>query len=251
MKNVGLQLWSIREEMQKDLLGMLEKVAEMGYSAVQFAGFSDHSAADVKAKLDELELKVAGAHDQGDLLQDNLDEAMKYHEAIGNNLLIVPWLPENMRTTEDDYKRTAELLDQVGQKLAARGFKLGYHNHDFEFDVFNGKTGLDILFENTDPDHLAMELDCFWAAYTDNDPIDVIEKYKDRLVSLHIKDLTMKDDEPVSTELGTGNLPLADYMNKGLEVGVDWLVVEQEHFFTKEPLESAAENVKVMKDLLK
>src|SRR5699024_3430222 len=166
MGNIGLQLYSIREAAAADLLGTLEKVAQMGYSAVQFAGFANQKAEDVKAKLDELGLKVSGAHIQDNLFEDDLDEILKYHETIGNNLLIIPWLPENMRTTADDYKRTAEMMDNLGQKLHARGFSLGYHNHDFEFDVFDGKTGLDILFENTDANHLKMELDCFWASYT-------------------------------------------------------------------------------------
>lgn len=250
MGNIGLQLYSIREAVQADLLGTLEKVADMGYSAVQFAGFADQTAEDVKAKLDELNLKVAGAHDQGDLFQGNLDDVLKYHETIGNNLLIVPWLPENMRTTADDYKRTAEVLNDIGKKLHERGFTLGYHNHDFEFDVFDGKTGLDILFENTDPNHLKMELDCFWAAYTNNHPNDVIEKYADRVVSLHIKDLKHEDGNPISTELGTGTLPLADYMKKGNEVGAKWFVVEQEHF-SKDPLDSAKENAESIRNLLK
>lgn len=246
MHNVGLQLWSVRESVAKDLLGTLEKVREMGYTAVQFAGFSGLSAEEVKQKLSALDLRVAGAHLQGDFLNDSLDDLMKFHETINNRLLIVPWLPEELRKTEDDYKRIAEQLNEWGKTLHENGFTLGYHNHDFEFEVFNGKTGLDILFENTDPNHLKMELDCFWAAYTDNDPIEVIEKHKDRCISLHIKDLIMENNSPVSTELDTGNLPLLDYMKKGMEVGCQWFIVEQEHF-KKDPLVSAKENSDVMK----
>src|SRR5690625_5231953 len=241
MENIGLQLYSINEAVEKDLLGSLEKVAKMGYTGAQFAGFSDVNAESVKRKLDELNIKPAGAHVQIHLLEDELDETMKYHDTIENNLIIVPWLPEEMRTTADDYKRTAEKLDQIGRKLQTRGFKLGYHNHDFEFDVFDGKTGLDIIFENTDPDHLKMELDCFWAAYTDNNPVDVIDKYADRCVTLHIKDMKEDGDQHISTELGTGLLPLSDYIAKGQEIGVQWLIVEQEHF-SKDPLASAKEN---------
>ena len=241
MGNIALQFWSIREEMEKDLLGMIQKVSEMGYDGAQFAGFFDNKAEDVRKKMDECGIKPAGAHVQIDLLKNQLDETLKYHETIGNDLIIVPWLPEEMRTTADDYMRTAELLDSIGERLLTRGFTLGYHNHDFEFDMFDGKTGLDILFQKTDPKHLNMELDCFWASFTDNDPMKVIEKYADRCVSLHIKDMKIENDQPMSTELGTGTLPLGDYMNKGKEVGVKWFIVEQEHF-TKDPLDSAKEN---------
>lgn len=246
MGNIGLQMYSIREASEKDLLGTLEKVAKMGYSGAQFAGFFDQDAEDVKAKMDEFGMTSAGAHVPIDQLENQLDETLKYHETIGNDLIIVPYLPEEMRTTADDYKRTAELFNTIGEKLHTRGFTLGYHNHDFEFDTFDGKTGFDILFENTDANHLKMELDCFWAAYTDNDPLDVIEKYADRCVSLHIKDMKAEGDQHISTELGTGTLPLADYMEKGRQVGAKWFIVEQEHF-SKDPLESARENVEAIK----
>src|SRR5690625_4619429 len=230
MVNIGLQLYSIKEAAEDDLLHTLERVAKMGYTGAQFAGFGNYSAEEVKQKMDECGLKPAGAHVQIDELRNQLDLTMRYHETIENDVIIVPWLPEEMRTTADDYQRTAELLNTIGEKLYSRGFTLGYHNHDFEFKTFNGKTGLDLLFENSDPNNLKMELDCFWAAYTDNDPLDVINKYANRCWSLHIKDMKKTDDQYISTELGTGLLPLTDYITKGEEVGAKWMIVEQEHF---------------------
>ncbi|MFJ7936104.1 sugar phosphate isomerase/epimerase family protein [Sporosarcina sp. NPDC096371] len=146
-----------------------------------------------------------------------------------------------MRTTAEDYQRTAAWLNDIGKQLHAKGFSLGYHNHDFEFTKFDGKTGFDILFENTDANHLKIELDCFWAAYTGNNPVDIIENYADRCVSLHVKDMKVGGDQHISTELGTGTLPLADYIQQGKKHSVRWFVVEQEHF-TKDPVESAAQN---------
>ena len=245
MNNVGLQLWSIREEVEKDLLGMLEKVAEMGYEGVQFAGFFEHAAEEVKAKMDEVGIKATGAHVQMEQLENHFEETLEYHKTIGNHLLIVPFLPESMRTTQGDYKRTAERLNELGRKAYVAGFTLAYHNHDFEFDVFDGETGFDILFANTDENHLKIELDCFWAFYTDNDPLEIIEKYADRVVSLHIKDMKVVDNTPISTELGTGTLPLAEYIQKGRAHNVKQFIVEQEHF-TGNPVESAAQNVKAI-----
>lgn len=249
LENIGLQLWSIREEAEKDLLGTIRTVSEMGYKGVQFAGFFENDANDVKIKLDKYNIKPAGAHVQIDLLRDQLDETLKYHQIIGNDLIIVPWLPEEFRTTKDDYLRTAELLNGIGKKLYDRGFTLAYHNHDFEFNSFEGKTGLDILFEHTEPNHLKMELDCFWATYTKHDPLDIIDKYAHRCVSLHIKDLQTNEDKPISTEIGKGSLPLNEYVNKGKEVGVKWMIVEQEHF-TKDPLESAEENAVAIRQMI-
>jgi len=245
MRNIGLQFWSIREEVEKDLLGMIEKVAKMGYTGIQFAGFFDHTAEEVKDKLVEVGIKVAGAHVQIEQLENNLEETLKYHETIGNDLIIIPFLQENMRTTEDDYKQTAKRLNDIGQKVHAAGFTLAYHNHDFEFDVFDGKTGFDILFENTAEEHLKIELDCFWAACTNNNPLEIIEKYDNRVVSLHIKDMQVVDNEHISTELGKGTLPLPEYIQKGKVHNVKWFIVEQEHF-TKNPVESATQNAKEM-----
>ncbi|MEK5036966.1 sugar phosphate isomerase/epimerase family protein [Sporosarcina sp. FSL K6-3457] len=249
MENVGLQFWSIKEAVEKDLLGMIESVAEMGYKGAQFAGFGSHTAEDVKKKMDEVGIKAAGAHVQLTQLETQFDETLRYHEKIENEFIIVPYLPEELRKTGDDYKRLAELLNDIGQKALARGFSLGYHNHDFEFDIFNGKTGFDILYENTDADHLKIELDCFWAAVTGNNPLDIIEKYGDRVVSLHIKDMKMDGDQKISTELGTGTLPLAEYVEKGKEHNVKWFIVEQEHF-TKDPVASAAQNAKTLKNIV-
>lgn len=249
MENVGLQFWSINEAAGEDLLGTIEKVAAMGYSGAQFAGFGDHSAEDVKAKMDEVGIKPAGAHVQLELLENDLEATLKFHETIGNDLIIIPFLGEERRKSKEDYEKIAEILKDLGEKIHARGFTFAYHNHDFEFDVYDGKTGFEIIFENTDPNHLKMELDCYWAAYAGHDPLEVIEKYADRVVSLHIKDQKADIDEPNSIELGTGVLPLADYVAKGKEVGAKWFVVEQEHF-TKDPLESATENVKVLKELV-
>src|SRR5690625_4241738 len=209
---------------------------------------SDLSAKDVKAKMDELGIHPMGAHVQIDSLQNELEQTLRYHEEIGNDLIIVPWLPEAMRESAEDYKWLANFLDQTGKKLHERGFTLGYHNHDFEFEVYNRKTGFDIIFENTDSNHLKMELDCFWVAYTNNDPLDVIEKYKDRCISLHMKDMKESEGNFISTELSTGILPIAKYMKKGKEVGTKWFVVEQEHF-SKNPLECAQENFTNIKQL--
>lgn len=250
INNIGIQLWSIRDEMKGNLLDTLHNVASMGYGGVQFAGFGDNSAKEVKSAMDELDLIPMGAHVQIDELKNNFEETIQYHKTLGNKLIIVPYIEESMRGTYDKYLETALLLNDLGKQLTAEGFLFGYHNHDFEFDVFNDKTGFDILFENTNKDYVKMELDCFWASYTHNDPLEIIEKYGDRCISLHIKDLTMANGEPESIELGEGTLPLKTYMHKGKEFNVKYFIVEQEHF-TKEPLESAKDNICYMINAMK
>ncbi|MBO0600627.1 sugar phosphate isomerase/epimerase [Sporosarcina sp. E16_3] len=249
MGKLGLQLYSIKDAAKEDFLGVLEKVANMGYEGAQFAGFFDHTATEVKVKMDEVGIKAAGAHIQIEEVKDDFDKLLSYHDTIDNRLLICPYLPESMRTTEDDYKRTAELFNNVGEKLAKAGFSFGYHNHAFEFDLFNGKSGFELLYENTDPQLVKMELDCFWAADAGFSPVGIIEKYADRCVSLHIKDLKLVDGNPVSTEIGTGTLDIPQLIKAGKEHQVDWFIVEQEDF-TGDPVVSAAKNATELKRVI-
>jgi sugar phosphate isomerase/epimerase len=249
MAKLGLQLYSIKEAAEKDFLGTLEQVAEMGYEGVQFAGFFNHTANEVKAKMDELGIKAAGAHVPIEDLQGDLDELLSYHNTIGNRLLICPWLADDMRTSADDYKHTAEVFNSVGERLSKEGFAFGYHNHAFEFDLHDGKSGFDILYENTDSQYVKMELDCFWATNAGYNPVEIIKKYADRCVSLHIKDLKLIEGNPISTELGTGTIDIARLIRTGNEHQVDWFVVEQEDF-SGDPVKSAAQNAKALKVII-
>ena len=248
MENLALQLYSVKDAAEKDLLGVLEQVAEMGYKGVEFAGFFSHSAKEVKQKMDEVGLKAAGAHVQIDDLKNDFDAVIAYHKEIGNNLLICPSLPENMRTTAEDYKETAELFNQIGKKVADAGLAFGYHNHAFEFDLFDGGTGFDLLYENTDPTLVKMELDCFWVIHAGHTPEKIMEKYADRLVSLHLKDLIIEEGEAISTELGHGILNAEDLIHEGRKFGAKWFIVEQENF-KQDPMDSAKQNAKYLIDL--
>ena len=249
MRKIGLQLYSVKDAAAKNLLTTIENVAEMGYQGVQFAGFFNHTAEEVKSELNGAGMETAGAHVPITDFQEHLDDTLRYHEKLGNNLLICPFLPEEMRKTADDYQRMAELFNDIGKRVKEAGFLFGYHNHDFEFKSFNGETGFDILYENTDPEWVKMELDCFWASNAGYDPLAIIQKYANRCVSLHIKDMKNDNDKNISTEIGTGTLSFEPLIRAGNEHGVDWFVVEQEDF-TKDPMESAAENMIELKKLI-
>ncbi|MFD1849741.1 sugar phosphate isomerase/epimerase family protein [Oceanobacillus bengalensis] len=249
MGKAGFQLYTLRESAAKDLLGTIKKVAEMGYRGIEFAGFFKVSAEDVKRTLIETGISPAGAHVQLTDLRHHLEETLAYHETIGNQLLICPFLPEDMRTTRDDFEKTAELLNEIGKKVKQAGFEFGYHNHAFEFASFQGETGFDILYENTDPDYMKMELDCYWAEYAGYDTLEIIDRYGDRCVSIHMKDMKKNGDETVSTELGLGSLDLDSFVKKGQEHQVEWFIVEQEHF-TQKPIDSARLNAEKIKNIM-
>jgi len=250
MSKIGLQLFSVWTDAEKDFLGTIQKVADLGYEGIQFAGFYHTPANEVKNLLEEKEIVAAGAHvglDQ--LLDDELEKTFEYHRIIENNLIICPAIPKEMRLTADDYKKTAETLNQIAESCKKAGFTFGYHNHAFEFETFGRETGFELLFGHTDPDLVKIELDCYWASFVDQDPLEIIQKYKNRIVSLHIKDMKIVNGKRTGTEVGKGTLDFASIIKTGIEFGVEWFTVEQEEF-EGDPYESLSINVNNLKQLL-
>lgn len=249
MGSIGLQLYSVREAAALDFLGTVRKVAAMGYDGVQFAGFFDASAREVKELLDDTGIRAAGSHTGVDLLTgDKLKESILYNQEIDNDLLICPFLPEEKRNSVDAYKRTAEQLNKIGRTCKESGMRFAYHNHNFEFNKFGDVTGFDLLFSQTEADLVKMELDCFWANYAGYQAEQIIEKYGERIVSLHMKDMTSSNGKKRSVEIGEGTLDIAGLLKTA--EGVEWLVVEQEDF-DRDPLESAKINHDNLRGILK
>ncbi|MFC0472104.1 sugar phosphate isomerase/epimerase [Halalkalibacter kiskunsagensis] len=249
MGNVGIQLFSVWREAEKDFLGTVKKMADLGYDGIQFAGFFQTPAEPLKKVMDDHGIVAAGSHTGIHLLTgDDFERTLEYNDKIENRLVIVPALPKEMRQTADDYKRTAELLNGIGEKCYDAGFTFGYHNHEFEFNEFDGKTGFDLLFEQTDPMFVKVELDCYWAAFSDHDPLEIIQKYKDRVVSLHMKDMKLVDGKKTGTEIGNGQLDLKSLITIGKQHSVEWFTVEQEEFETDpfEALKINAQNLHAM-----
>jgi sugar phosphate isomerase/epimerase len=252
MVNIGLQLYSIREAAEKDFLGTIELVGDMGYRGIQFAGFFNTPTNDLKKVMDQKGIVPAGSHINPlvfESLEDQLDEVLQFNNEIGNNLIICPSISEELRKTRDDYKRRADAFNKIGTKCKQNGFIFAYHNHNFEFDLFNNERGFDILFENTDPELVKIELDCYWATYAGLDPTSIIKKYGDRIVSLHIKDLKHVNGEKRSIEIGSGELDFSGLVKVGQDNGIKWFIVEQEQF-DADPMESCKINIQNLKPLI-
>lgn len=248
MEKIGLQLYSIKELTEKDFLGTLKKVAEAGYAGVEFAGFFNTPAKELRKVLDSLNLKAAGSHVGPDALKANLGELIEYALEIGNPYLICPWMPEEMCNSGDAYKRTADLFNQIGQKCKDNGLKFGYHNHEFEFKKFDGEYGLDLLVANTQPDLFFIELDTFWVEYSGLKSVDFINKYKERCSILHIKEMKSLE-EKVSTTVGKGVMDFKGITAAGKQHGVEWYTVEQEEF-ESDQLESVRQGYEYLKAIL-
>lgn len=230
MSKVGLQLYSIKELTQQDFFGTLEKVGKIGYDGVEFAGFFDASASDLKKVLEDSGLLPCGSHTGIEALEEDLNRVIDYNLEIGNHYVICPGLPLHKRDSYDAYMRLADQFNEIGQKCKDQGIQFGYHNHDFEFEKFNDQYGLDILLSNTDADLVCMELDTFWVEYAGLTSVDFMKKYPKQHSSLiHIKDMKSWDDK-INTEIGNGVMDFVEIVNLAKELGTKWYIVEQEEF---------------------
>ena len=229
MGNIALQLYSIKELTSVDFLGTLKKVADTGYDGVEFAGYFGVSSKELKKALDDYGLQAAGSHIGIAELQLQLDQMIEYSLELNSPYMICPGLPEEMRDSVDSYKRTAELLDRIGERCKEQGIRLGYHNHAVEFLQFNGEYGLDLLVNHTQPQNLFVELDTYWVEHAGLRSVDFIHKYKDRCSILHMKDMKSLQDK-TNTEVGSGIMDFQAIAAAAKAYGMEWYTVEQEAF---------------------
>lgn len=248
MEKIGLQLYSIKELTEKDFLGTLKKVADIGYDGVEFAGFYNTPAKEIKKVLDDNGLMAAGSHTGIEGLLENLNQTIEFAKEINNPYIVVPYLAPEYRNSADACKRTAETFNKLGSELRAHDLQLYYHNHDFEFEQYDGKYALDILVENTEPDNLHIELDTFWVEFMDLHSVDFIKKYGKRCSMLHIKEMKSLDQKS-STTIGKGVMDFKTITSLGKEQGVKWYTIEQEEFDTDQ-LYAVEEGYKYLRSIL-
>lgn len=234
---IGLQLYSVREECAKDLPGTLSKVAEMGYEGVEFAGYYGRTARELRNLLDSLGLPCCGTHiDLGTLLGDELQRTIDFNLELGNRFLIVPWLPEERWQSRETILQTAGIFNEIAEKLAPHGLRVGYHNHDFEFQKVGDSTIWDLFFGNTDPS-VVMQFDIGNGIMGGADPAEYIRRYPGRATTMHVKEYSRSRPEAL---IGEGDVDWPQMFRLLEEVGgTEWYIIEYEHE-GKPPLESVA-----------
>jgi sugar phosphate isomerase/epimerase len=223
---VALQLYTVRDELSKDFGATVRRVAEIGYTSVEFAGTGDLSAKELKALLNELGLTAVGPHTGLDQLASDLDATLAYFGELGVPYITCPYMPETYRTPEM-FGETCALLNRIGQACQGHGMQFCYHNHAFEFETRIGdKTLFDVLYDDTDPDLVKGELDVYWVQYAGYDPVKVIASRPGRFPLIHLKDMTA--GEPTFAEVGEGILDMPAIFVASEANGAQWYVVEQD-----------------------
>lgn len=247
-KEIGLQLYTLREELPKNVKAVLEKVAASGYANVETYGFSIKdqfwglSPVELKKILDENNLKaVSGHYNLGSFLYDgNTTELIASIEAaktLKSEFLTVPWVDEPFRKSLEDYKKIASRLNQAAKMCADSGLKFAYHNHDFEFQKHDGVTGYEILLNETDKNLVCFELDLYWVVRSGNDPLQLFKENPSRFKMWHVKDMDKKN-QALNTEVGSGSIDFKPFFAAAKQAGMVHFFVEQENNFAVNSFQS-------------
>lgn len=221
---VALELYTVRDQTKHDFAGTLRRVAQLGYTAVEFAGYGGLTAQEMTALLAETKLRVAGTHIGLQALEQDLEREIAYCLDIGCSFLVLPWLAAEWRNVEA-LRRLAPRLNEIGQRCYEHGITFAYHNHDFDFAQHDGRYLLDDLLRATNPSLVLLELDAYWAAYANVDPVTYLQQHIGRIPLVHLKDMT---PERTFTEVGNGIMDYKAICAAAQESGVQWYIVEND-----------------------
>jgi sugar phosphate isomerase/epimerase len=239
-KDIGIQLYTVRDEVGKDLANAIAKIAESGYTQVEMFGYSNRkffgkSIQEIADLLKKHNLTSPSGHYMlADMMYNDTYnwESWKYliddAKILGHKYLVIPYMDDKHRSL-DNFKRLAERLNKGGEMAKSAGMFAGYHNHEFEFKVENGQTGWETLLKGTDPSLVKMEMDIYWVRYADSNPMDWFKKYPGRFPLWHVKDMAVTPKK-VSTIVGTGVIDFKELYAQRKLAGLEYLFVEQEQY---------------------
>ncbi len=265
---VGLQLYSVRDDMKANPMDTLKQLSQMGYKYVEHANYVNRkfygwSAAEFKKILDDLGMKMKSGHtvmgkDHFDATKKDFTDVWKHtveDAAIaGQKYVISPWLDASLRKTQDDLKRYMEVFNKSGELCKKSGMKFGYHNHHFEFaEKLDGVPVFDIILNNTDPSLVAQQLDIGNMYNGGAVAQDILKKFPGRFELMHVKDeveakVVHNNEKYESSILGVGIIGTKEVMDMGRKIGnTSNFIIEQESYQGKKPLDSMKEDLAVMK----
>ncbi len=245
LDKVGIQLYTVRDQMKVDFEGTLAHIAQIGYKEVEFAGYFDHTPADVKAILDRHGLSSPSTHVpfQGD---DQWKAALDAAKTIGHEYIVMPWIPEERRKTLDDWKNFAQVFNHAAQMAHEAGIQFAYHNHDFEFPKMEGQVPYDVLLQNTDPKLVQLEIDLYWITKAGQDPLAYFARWPGRVPLVHVKD-SAGPPEHKMTDVGQGKIDWKRIFAKREQGGIKHFFVEYDQ--APQPFQDAAVSYRYLSQL--
>ncbi len=269
---IAIQVYSVRDDAEKDLYGTLKQIKEMGYDGVEFAGLYGKKPEEVKAICEELGLVALSAHvAMTEMLADPVGVLTDY-KTIGCDYIAIPYLTEEYRPGQEKFAEVIEAAKVIGKAGKEIGIQLLYHNHDFEFVKVDGEYALDVLYASVDEDYLKTELDMCWVNVGGEVPAEYLRKYTGRAPVVHLKDFVMPGKKPAkmydligiddNTEVnedekfefrpvGYGCQDFPSILDAAADAGAKWVVVEQDMpSMDKTPLECAKMSVEYLHSIM-
>jgi sugar phosphate isomerase/epimerase len=237
---IGVQLYTVRESMKKDLPGTIAKVAQVGYKEVEFAGYFDHSPKEIRSILDQNGLKAPSAHIEYSVLDEKWPGVLEAAQVVGHQYIVCPWIEDEVRK-QNRWKEAAAKFNKAADASKKAGIQFAYHNHHFEFVKVDGKYAYDILLEETDPKLVQMEMDLCWMNIAGQDPIKYFDRYPGRFPMVHVKDVKKiprkQDDNPVNfdnvfpemTSVGNGVIDFKKIFAQSDKAGIKHYFVENDY----------------------
>jgi len=239
---VGVQLYTVREQVEQGLGAVLAHISMIGYKEVEtYWNVYSHPAKKLRSMIVDNGLSVPSGHFDYDGLESKLD----YAKELGVQYMICPMLPKDMWTSADGFKKAAEQFNKWGETIHGMGMQFGFHNHNYEFQKFGNTTGFDILTQTADPKLVCLEMDCYWITQAGQDPVAMLKKYGSRIQLLHLKDRQsgfpttqmLSPDAEHMTEVGSGTINWKAVIETAQQTGVKHFFVERDNGSTP-PFES-------------
>ena len=225
LERLGVQLYTVREEMAADADGTLSQIAAMGYEEVELAGLYGHSVSEMRAMLDAAGLQAASSHHGVDVVRGEWQQTLEGAMELGQSLIVVPSIPGSERS-RDALMAIAADFNRAGEEAAAQGLRFGYHNHDWEFEPLpDGTLPMDLLLDETDPRYVDWQMDVFWTVQGGGDPIALMAARRGRVRSLHVKDRTAAGE---MVDVGDGVIDFVDVIDQAGRQGLLHAFVEHD-----------------------
>jgi sugar phosphate isomerase/epimerase len=247
LSKIGLQLYTVRRDLERDFEGTLRQIAALGIDEVEFAGNFGQKPERIKNLLENFKLVATSAHISIDALRKDLTKTIAEAQIIGHKYLVLGYLSAEDRKSLDDYKKLAELLDKTGEECHRAGLQFAYHNHHFEFAKMENQIPYDLILKETDAQNVKMELDLYWITKAGFNPIFYFEKYPKRFPLVHVKD---SDATPKKffTEVGRGTIDFKKIFVKAKVAGIKHYFIEQDET-PAAPLISVETSLKYLRNL--
>lgn len=224
---IGIQMYTVRDQLQADFDGTVEKIAKIGYKNLEFAGYYNRTPEQVRALLDRVGAVSRSAHIGAPLMRQDAAAQIRSAKTIGQEYITLPsyqWGKEGLAS----WRQGVAEFNKWGQMCRDAGLKLAYHNHAAEFAPLEGTTGYDVLVKEVDPKLVDMELDIYWATFADQNPVALFAKYPGRFAMWHVKDLAVTNGTKGMTPVGKGTIDYKTIFAHAREAGMKYFFVEHD-----------------------